>query len=122
MKWDKLSKSLQNSNLQQVAFMEQIFRRGGLRFQKSVHPLKFIIHEKYPTRDLMAQLEHARWNAERLLDGWKYGPEKDVLNKISNCLVPWKELDTDIRKYDYDPVTNFPELLMSIGYEVVKAD
>jgi ppGpp synthetase/RelA/SpoT-type nucleotidyltranferase len=122
MQWDKLSVSLQNSNLKQVAFMEQIFRRGGLRFQKSAQPMKFIIHDKFPTRDLMAQLEHARWNAERLLDGWKYGPVKDVLKKTSNCIVPWKELDAETRTYDYDPVANFPELLMSIGYEVVKIE
>jgi ppGpp synthetase/RelA/SpoT-type nucleotidyltranferase len=119
MKWDKLPPSLQNSNLEQVAFMEHIFKRGGLNFRKSDHPEKFIIHEKYKTRDLMAQLEHARWNAERLLDGWRFGP-KDVLNKVTPYLVGWNDLDDDIKTYDYDPIRNFPELLMTIGYEVVE--
>jgi len=119
MKWDKLSQSLQHSNIQQVAFMEHIFRRGGLHFQRSEQPVKFVIHKGFPERDLMAKLEHARWNAERLLDGWKYGQQKDVLKKISDCILPWEELSAKTKSYDYDPIRNFPGLLCKIGYEVV---
>jgi hypothetical protein len=119
MKWDKLALSLQNSNLKQVAFMEHIFNRGGLKFQKSNYPEKFILSDKFKTLDNMARLEHARWNAERLLDGWHYGP-KDVLNKVTPYLIAWDDLDDDIKTYDYDPIKNFPELLLEIGYEIVE--
>jgi ppGpp synthetase/RelA/SpoT-type nucleotidyltranferase len=119
MKWDKLAPSLQNSNLKQVAFMEHIFNRGKLKFKKSSNPAKFIIPDNYKTIDDMARFEHARWNAERLLDGWKYGP-KDVLNKVTPYLIPWDELDSETKTYDYDPIKNFPGLLMTIGYEIVE--
>lgn len=119
MEWERLSASLRNSNIRQVAFMEHIFKRGGLKFVKSDHPQKFTIHNEYPTLKEMAKLEHARWNAERLLDGWKFGP-KDVLNKRTPYLIPWDELDDDIKPFDYDPIIRFPELLLKIGYEVVE--
>jgi ppGpp synthetase/RelA/SpoT-type nucleotidyltranferase len=119
MQWDKLPRSLQISNLKQVAFMEHIYNRGGLKFQKSDHPQKFIFPENFKPLDDMARLEHARWNAERLLDGWHYGP-KDVLKKISDCLIPWDELDERTKSYDYDPIKEFPELLMEIGYEIIE--
>jgi ppGpp synthetase/RelA/SpoT-type nucleotidyltranferase len=119
MLWDKLPSSLQFSNLKQVAFMEHIYNRGGLKFQKADHPQKFVFPENFKPLDDMARLEHARWNAERLLDGWHYGP-KDVLNKVTPYLVAWDDLDDDIKTYDYDPIKNFPELLMEIGYEIVE--
>jgi hypothetical protein len=118
MEWDKLSPVLQKSNIYQAAFMEHIFRRGGFIFRKSEQPAKFSHHDKIATHNLMAQLEHGRWNAERLLNGWRLGP-KDVLKKKTPYLVAWDELDDEIKTYDYDPLINFPELLMPIGYEVV---
>jgi ppGpp synthetase/RelA/SpoT-type nucleotidyltranferase len=117
MKWDKLAPSLQNSNFKQVAFMEHIFLRGGLKFFKCEHPERLIIRNDYKTLRLMARLEHARWNAESLLNGWKFGP-KDVLKKTTPSLVPWDELDDDLKLYTYNPIRNFPELLLKIGYEV----
>lgn len=42
--------------------------------------------------EIMAEMEHARWNIEQLLDGWKWGKEKDMNRKISPYLIPWSEL------------------------------
>ena len=67
----------------------------------------------------MAKLEHSRWNAERLLNGWRYGA-KDILKKRTPYLVAWDELDDDIKTYDYDPLKNFSELLTQIGYEITE--
>lgn len=120
MEWDKLSPALQKSNIRQVAFMEHIFNRGGFVFRKSDNLQKLVVNEQIVTLDLMAQLEHGRWNAERLMDGWRFG-QKDVLNKRTPYLVAWNDLDYETKSYDYDPIKNFPEILLQIGYEVVKA-
>jgi len=37
----------------------------------------------------MAELEHGRWNIERLRDGWRPGPRADE-KKIHDCLVAWE--------------------------------
>jgi len=64
-------------------------------------------------------MEHARWNAERFLAGWTLGP-KDAENKVSPYLVPWEELPTEIKKYDFDAAHNIPVLLSMIGKRVCR--
>ena len=70
-----------------TAFMEYIFKRGGFVFRKSEKSAKFSHHDKISTHNLMAQLEHGRWNAERLLNGWRLSP-KDVLKKKRHTRLP----------------------------------
>lgn len=123
MEWKYLDEALKNSNKQQVAFYEHILRRVNLKIRKNEH-----ISELFNIKDnldpaeyeKLAKLEHARWNAERLLDGWKYGPDKDLINKISPYIVPWDKLDENIKPYDFEPVENIPMMLQKIDYEVYK--
>ncbi len=120
--WENLDISLQNSNICQVSSFEIMLKRVGLGILKSEKPVLFDIEKNLSREefDLLARIEHARWNAERLLDGWRYGEEKDLVNKLNPCIVSWDKLDDETRNYDYDPVRNIPELLAKIGYEVFK--
>jgi hypothetical protein len=68
----------------------------------------------------MAEYEHARWNVERLLEGWKYSTEKDVANKKSPSLIPWRDLTEGVKRWDRDAVRNVPLLLSKINYEIYK--
>jgi hypothetical protein len=71
----------------------------------------------------MAELEHGRWNVERLRDDWRYGPMKDEQKKIHPCLVPWDVLpdgETGVKKYDRNAVRAFPEILARAGLEVYR--
>jgi ppGpp synthetase/RelA/SpoT-type nucleotidyltranferase len=122
MPWNKLDPALQYSNRKQVAFYEHILKRVGLSIRKAETPVIVNIKElvKPEEYDFLARLEHARWNAERMLEGWKYGPVKDITNKLNPCIISWKKLDEATRKYDYDPVDNIPTLLGEIGYEVYR--
>lgn len=49
-----------------------------------------------PEAELLAKLEHARWRAERLLEGWRFdpGPENPAA-KLSPWLRPWEQLPGD---------------------------
>jgi|WetSurSiteA1Bulk_404760.scaffolds.fasta_scaffold00154_3 ppGpp synthetase/RelA/SpoT-type nucleotidyltranferase len=123
MEWQFLDPNLKVSNLKQLEFMEHLLRRVGLDIRQVPIPAEFRIPEDLISKkdfEFLARLEHARWNAERLLDGWKYGPVKDVNNKISDCLLPWDKLTAEIKTYDYDPVKNFPDLLGRMGYEIYR--
>jgi ppGpp synthetase/RelA/SpoT-type nucleotidyltranferase len=122
MAWENLDKKLQNSNLKQVAFYGLLLERAGLSIRKAEQPVPAIISELVSTGEyeFMARMEHARWNAERLLEGWTFGPQKDISRKISPCLVAWDNLDDQTKSYDFDPVNNIPVLLQQIGYEVYK--
>lgn len=43
---------------------------------------------------------HQSWFAEKVLDGWVYGPVKDVERKTHPCMVPYDELPPYQRKKD----------------------
>jgi len=123
MPWEKLDPSLQYSNLKQVAFYELILKRVGLAMRRVENPTLFDIKSNLNKSeyDFLANLEHARWNAERLLEGWRNGPQKDITKKLNPCIIAWEKLDDNTKKFDYDPVDNIPILLGKIGYEVYKA-
>ena len=48
----------------------------------------------------IARLEHERWNADRLVDGWRYGPTRDDLKRTHPNLVSFDELSSEIAAYD----------------------
>lgn len=122
MRWEKLDPALQQSNRRQVAFYEHILNRVDLGIRKVEKPVLFNMkdQDQLPAddRDMLARLEHARWNAERLLEGWRYGPEKNLEKKLNPNIVAWEQLDEATKPYDYDPVDNIPMMLQKIGYEV----
>lgn len=44
---------------------------------------------------------HDSWLAEKLADGWKYGPVKDSDKKEHPCFVPYESLPIEQRMKDY---------------------
>ena len=69
--------------------------------------------------EAMAELEHGRFCAERLVDGWRYGPKKDLEHRLNPTIVPWAKLLDNTRKYDMDAVRNFPKWLAAAGFKIV---
>jgi RyR domain len=66
----------------------------------------------------MAEMEHARFNVERLLGGWTLGPQRDREKKISPTLVAWSELPEIEKNKDRQAVQAIPELLKQFGLEI----
>ncbi len=65
----------------------------------------------------LADMEHARFNIERLLSGWTLGP-RDLDRKQSPYLVGWAELPESVREWDRQAVRAIPALLQKIGSEI----
>ena len=68
----------------------------------------------------MAEMEHGRWNAEKLSSGWRYGKERDNIKKLNPFIVPWSELKQNVRQFDRDAVLEFPKILKDAGFETYK--
>lgn len=71
----------------------------------------------------LAQLEHGRWNVERLSYGWRYATTKDISKKLNPCLVPWSEpLDVNgtNEPWDLDAIRGLPRKLREAGLELYK--
>lgn len=119
MPWRCLRQDYRESNIQQAAYAAEILRRCGYRVVHAAKGQRIRLLEF--TEDevrKMAEMEHGRWNAERLLSGWRYGPQNDPENRINPYIVPWNELSEQIRTYDYDAVRNFPKVLAKAGLKV----
>jgi hypothetical protein len=79
---------------------------------------------KFPEDDgdleRLAEMEHARWMAQKLAAGWRYGSETDKAARIHEALLPWKKLQESQKEKDRDLVRAVPEILAAVGYTVVK--
>ncbi len=114
--WDKLPDTLIASNKEQIRFIEKTIEKIGLSIRPNSKPKAYSFSKEQ--KDLLAELEHARWCVERSLDGWQYGPIKDVDNKINPSLVPWDKLPDEIKAYDEEAVFHFQEILNKAGFEI----
>jgi hypothetical protein len=55
----------------------------------------------------MAEAEHRRWMANRILSGWRYGPVRDNKNKIHPSIVSYARLSEAEKQKDRDTITLF---------------
>ena len=66
----------------------------------------------------LAKNTHENWAAERIADGWTYGPQRDDEKKQSPCLVPYGELEESEKKYDRKIVEEIIKTLLAAGYKI----
>ncbi len=118
-RWKDLREEFRESNRQAADhIMEKIRAMGyeAVRVRGKAKVKRFTEKET----EIMAEMEHGRWNVERLVAGWRWGKQKDADRKISPYIVGWKDLPDDIRNYDRDMVKMIPEILAVLGYEIQK--
>jgi ppGpp synthetase/RelA/SpoT-type nucleotidyltranferase len=115
--WPDLPEHLKESNRQMVDHLLVKLKAVG----KAATPVqgRDIVVSSFTREEveIMAEMEHGRWNAERLLDGWTEGP-RDPLKKKTPYLVSWANLPDAIREYDRHFVRRIPEILQRYGLEV----
>lgn len=68
--------------------------------------------------EVLAVIEHDDWVNERRDSGWVYGVAKSTERKISPYLVPYDELDENIKENDREAIRKIPYLLNKIGMAV----
>lgn len=119
--WKELREDLKESNRQQVAYAEQVLNSAGYAIRKATGSITIC---EFTQEDVekMAEMEHGRWNVERLQSGWKYGPERDVNRRISPYLKPWKDLSEEVKGFDRKAVRDLPAVLSTGGLEVYRLD
>jgi hypothetical protein len=119
--WEKLPDMFKESNLQQADDILNKLRRIGCTVEKTEGREVLKITFTKAQIEVMAEMEHARWTIERLLDGWKQGKNRDVDNRINPYLVPWSELPEEAKEWDRETVCQIPELLAQVGLEIHQA-
>jgi hypothetical protein len=77
--------------------------------------------------DYLAELEHKRWNAYHILNGWKRRKikEKDMIKKEHFDLCDWETLKEDdpyVVKYDYKNIYQISFVAYCLGFEIMKIE
>lgn len=117
--WDSLPQDLRYSNIMQAMDIPEKLAAIGCHVGMKDEGVE--VESFNPTEVLMmAKLEHRRWREERESNGWIWGPQKDVENRISPYIAEWDEIPVDIQKYDIEAVENIIPLLNSIGLRVLR--
>ncbi len=67
----------------------------------------------------LAENAHDSWAAQRMADGWTFGPSRDDAAKKHPCLVPYAELPDSEKEYDRITALGTLKAILSLGYEIV---
>ena len=112
---DRLRDDYRESNRQQADQMLIKMRAIGCRIVEAkaegVAATGFTSEEV----EMLAELEHRRWNAERWLSGWTYGDKTDKDQRIHHCLVPWNKLGNEIQQFHRESVRRIPVWLAKVN-------
>jgi len=116
--WPELDPTFKKANAEEAKYSIEILAAASFGVRPTETP---VIFTGFTDADIehMAEMEHGRWNVERLRDGWRYGARDDA-RKIHNCLVPWSDLTDELKGHDRDAVCAFPEILAKAGLEVYR--
>jgi hypothetical protein len=113
--FDQLSPALQDSNRDIVDDIPTKLAIAGLRLCPDAEAAWPAAWPPDAERELLAEMEHGRFNAERLLRGWRSG-SRDTGRFLSPHLVPWHRLAEEYRAYDRAIIADLPDALRVAGY------
>lgn len=121
--WPELDESLKESSRDQARHIPLHLRKVGC----AIAPLRNRDAKDFTFTDpeirLLAIAEHERWNRERSADGWTLADTKNVERKETPYLLPWerlKKLYPDIAELDAMFVKAMPEILASVGLQIIR--
>jgi hypothetical protein len=69
--------------------------------------------------EVLAERNHDLWAAERMAEGWRYGPRRSDELKQHPLLVPYAQLPESEKDYDRRPVIDVLKQLLQRGYRIV---
>ncbi len=118
--WEKLREDLKESNRRQADQIPEKLAAVGY----AVRPLgdaKPAIHGFSAEEvEILSRMEHDRWMAEKLKNGWKFGPQRDDNLKLHPSLVLWEDLPESEKDKDRQTVLRIPQYLGLAGLKMVK--
>lgn len=121
--WELLSESYRIANLEQARYAIDILRAAKFLVRRAQGVPDASIQFTDAEVERMAELEHGRWNIERLRRGWRTGPRNDAA-RLHDCLVGWTALSDGpqgVKRFDRQAVRAFPRILALGGWEIVRA-
>lgn len=69
---------------------------------------------------VLMRMEKHRWNAERTIEGWRFGEKRDNVHRIHPLLVPFHKVAEEEKLKDKSVIINLPYLIELAGYKIIK--
>ena len=115
--WDKLSDDYKQSNIQFANQIPEKLYMIGYSLKKAIDGKPNVIKLSKEEIEELAQNEHERYVAEKLRNGWKFGP-RDNVRKIHPLLKDWNKLSDDEQEKNRNMVIGIPEYIAKDGFEI----
>ncbi|KXS97477.1 hypothetical protein AC578_9071 [Pseudocercospora eumusae] len=119
--WDELAPELKESTRAQADDIPRKLRAVNCfmlnedRSDPLIHVPEFSVAEL----DMLSEMEHERFNAERLQRQWKMGPRSSN-KRTTPFLVPWRDLTQDWKDVDRVMVECVPRVLATAGWKIYR--
>jgi hypothetical protein len=119
--WDDLSEDFKNQNRQQADHIWVKLRSINCRAVaiNSAEEEYDFANDK-DVVETLSKMEHNRWAAHMLLNGWKYSAKRDDKRKLHTDLIPFEELSDEVKQYDRNTILNIRHLLRKMNMKVMK--
>ena len=70
--------------------------------------------------ELLAKNTHEVWSQQRVAEGWKYGRERNDIEKLHPCLVAYEELSEEEKEYDRNTAMETLKVIGLLGFGIMK--
>ena len=119
--WEELPDYLKESNRHQASYIGAKLKAVGCTIIPLTDWDADLFRFASEEIELMAKMEHERWCAERLREGWRYAPgDKNIGAKTTPYLVSWNQLPEAVKQLDRDPANNIPAFLAKLGFQIYR--
>jgi hypothetical protein len=118
--WAELPETARNANRITADHFEVKMRSLGYSIVSKETPAEPVLLQSEQL-ELLARMEHDRWWADRVLDGWTLNAVRDNKRKYHPNLVPYDELTEPIKQLDRDSVLQMIAILDSEGYVIARS-
>jgi len=118
--WKDLPPHIKDSNRYQADHYLIKLRAIGINLQKSKTTVKDYYQFNEHDIDILAEMEHNRWCAERWIVGWKYSEIKNKDKKESPVLLPYHAIPDEEKNKDKEFIRYMTKILGKLNFVLKK--
>lgn len=118
--WNELPNRLKDSNIRQAENIWKMLHRIHCTIALSSGDKEPLFVFTDNEVELLAEMEHERWVDERVKKGWVYVGNRDDMQKIHDCILPWADLSDTQRMKDRNAVRALPAILSKVYLKIVR--
>jgi hypothetical protein len=113
--WEKIDGKTKGSNRKQADHL--LIKLRALKIK--VEPFNKKTSSEFQFTDeevnILAEMEHNRWCADRFIEGWITSDKKDYNKKEHPALIPYKNLPDETVQINYEIIRRIPKILKTLN-------